>query len=100
MTADGTELDRTLVKSGYGRLYTTFEDIQLGYILNPTDATDPVSVTWSSSAPNYITVSDEGVLSLTKAAILKATNTSNITCTVTNSDGSKVSASVQVTISR
>lgn len=100
LTADGTELDRTLVKSGYGRLYTTFEDIQLGYILNPTDATDPVSVTWNSSAPNYITVSDEGVLSLTKAAILKATNTSNITCTVTNSDGSKVSASVQVTISR
>ena len=100
LTADGAAVTGDIVKSGYSIGYTTFEPIQLAYVANPANAIEPVSVSWSSSASRFITVSEDGLVELTVLGMAARSNTSTITCTVTNSDGSTVSASVNVTIKR
>lgn len=100
ITCDGTVVPGNLTKSGFKVGYTDFEGIKLGYVLTPADATNPTSVTWKSSAPDYITVDASGNVALTTRGKLKATNNANISCTVTNNDGTTVSATIQVTIMR
>lgn len=85
--------------SGNGVGYTSFNGIQLGYVITPEDATDPVSVTWSSST-RYITVGENGLVELTTAGKLMKTNTATISCSVKNTDGTIVTKSISVTISR
>lgn len=101
LTADGEPIENnTVSRSGYSIGYSNFSGIQLGYVIEPAGATDPVSVEWKSSSERYITVDSNGFVNLTSLGKLTRTNTATITCTVTNSDGSTVSASVNVEIAR
>lgn len=101
LTIDGVETtDSTYMKSGCKIGYTAFSGLQLGYVAYPAGATDPVAVQWTSSAPNYVTVSDTGLVGLSTGGKLRSSNTATITCTVTNADGSTVSKSIAVTIAR
>ena len=99
-TADGEAVTGDIVKSGYSIGYTTFEPLQLGYVVTPSNATEPVSVVWSISSNRYITVDQTGLVDLTTLGKAARNNAATITCTVTNSDGSTVQASVNVTIKR
>ena len=101
LTADGEEIEgSTLTKTGYATNYTDFTGIQLGYVAEPTDALAPVSVEWTSGTPSFISIDQNGFITLTDTAKKLRLNTSRITCTVTNADGSVVTAQVLVTISR
>lgn len=100
ITVNGTETtDTAYAETGLGS-YTKFNGIQLGYVAYPENATEATSVSWTSSASNYVAVSSDGNVTLTAAGKIKSTNTSTITCTVTNADGTKVSKSITITIAR
>ncbi len=101
LTINGTEITEDSYSStGHKTAYTDFSGLYFGYIANPGNATDPVSVEWTSSAPNFITVNNTGFVNLTAAGKIRRSNTALITCTVTNADGSTVSKSVNLTIAR
>ena len=100
LTLNGEIAGDTYSSTGHKLGYTDYKPVQLGYIATPDNATDPVSVKWTSSAPSYITVDSTGLVELTTLGKAKSTNTSTITCTVTNTDGSTVSKSITVTITR
>lgn len=101
LTVDGTETTDTKYSStGHKYGYIGFGGIQLGYVAYPENATDAVNVTWSSSAPTYVTVSNTGLVNLTTSGKLRSTNTATITCTVENADGSTVSKTISITIAR
>ena len=100
LTADGEAVEGSITKSGYSLAYQNFTPIQLAYVATPEDAIEPVSVSWTSSSTRYITVDSNGLVNLTTLGKAARTNTATITCTVTNSDGSTVSASVTITIKR
>lgn len=100
-TVDGVEnTANSYTSSGHGIGYISFKGIQLGYVIAPEDATDPVSVTWSSSNTRYITVDENGFVELTTAGKLMKTNTATISCSVKNTDGTIVTKSISITISR
>lgn len=90
----------TSVTKSCGGTYTNFEPFKLTYELVPGAAAEPTSVTWSSSASAYITVSQDGTVELTNPGRIKSVNDTNITCVVTNPDGTKVSAKIPVRIQR
>jgi uncharacterized protein YjdB len=92
--------DTKYAKTGYAYGYSDFEGLQLGYVATPENATPATSVKWSSSAPNYMTVSDDGLVALTTAGKIRSSNTATITCTVTNADGSTITKTIEITIGR
>lgn len=101
LTVDGAETTETAYsETGFKYGYTDFDGIQLGYIAYPEDATEAVSVRWSSSAETYVSVDSNGLVTLTTAGKLRTTNTATITCEVTNADGTTASQSISVTIAR
>lgn len=102
-TADGNAVEGdTILQSGYALKFTDFPGIQLGYVVTPSNATEPKSVQWSINDSTYMTVSDTGFVNLTSRGkgIARTSNTAVITCTITNSDDTTVSKSVTVTVSR
>ena len=100
LTCDGTAVEGTVTKTGYNLTYSDFDGIQMGYVTNPANATEPTSVKWTSSASEYVTIDSNGKVALTLKGRAKAINVSNITCTVTNNDGSTVTCGIQLVISR
>ena len=98
MTFDGVVVEGTFAKTDYASGYEDFKDIQLGYVTTPANANTITGVTYESSAPLYIKVDENGVLTLTRAGKLRSPRTATITCTVTNADGTTASASVTVTL--
>ncbi len=102
-TADGNEVEGdSIIQTGYALRYTDFHGIQLGYNLVPADATEPQSVEWSIDNSTYMTVSDTGIVDLTSRGkgIARTSNTQVITCTITNTDGTTVTKTITVTVSR
>jgi uncharacterized protein YjdB len=100
-TIDGVETtDTTYSETGFSSRYTDFDGIQLGYVAYPENATDPVSVTWSSSASTYMEVSSTGLVTMKTAGSLRSSVTTKITCTITNTDGSTVSKSITITVAK
>ena len=102
-TADGVAVEGdSITQTGYALRYTDFNGIQLGYIVSPSDASEPKSVEWSISDSTYMTVSDEGFVNLTSRGkgIARTSNTETITCTITNSDNTTVTKSITVTVGR
>lgn len=98
LTANGTAIEGTSYsQTGCGSLYTNL-DLTLGYIVNPDNANAVASVSYSSNS-NYVTVDQNGVIAVTSWGKVLNENTATITCTVTNSDGSTVSATVDLTLS-
>ena len=106
LTADGKEIPTvasvpTITKTGLSS-FSDFGGIQLAYAANPSNASAPASVTWTSTVSNYIAVDSNGYVSLTEAGLnykLKTLATT-VTCTVTNADGSTVNETVTITIRR
>ncbi|MCM1286036.1 MAG: Ig-like domain-containing protein [Acetobacter sp.] len=99
LTVDGAEAGASYVKS-CGGSYTKYQSFTIGYIPNPENANAITSVTYKSSADNYIKIDENGVVTLSALAIARSSYTSLITCTVENSDGTKVSKTINVTITR
>lgn len=83
-----------------GGSYTNFSGITIGYIPVPGNANSITSVSYTSSASNYVTVDENGLVELTTLGKIRSSNTATITCTVTNLDGTTATASVSVTITR
>lgn len=101
ITYNGEVIDTMKNLSGYGYGYTTFEAFTLGYVSNTPNSSVPVSVKWTSSNSSYITIDENtGLVDLTAAGKFKATNTANITCTVTNTDGTTATKTISLTIAR
>jgi hypothetical protein len=100
LTADGEAIGSTLTKTGYATNYSDFSGIQLGYVAEPSDAAAPVSVAWTSGTPSFVNIDQNGFITLTDLGKRSRLNTSRITCTVTNADGTTASAQVLVTVSR
>ncbi|MGN1421438.1 MAG: Ig-like domain-containing protein [Eubacterium sp.] len=75
-------------------------NLTMGYVPTPSNANSIKSVSYTSSATSYVTISSSGVISLTTAGKIRSTNETTITCTVTNADGTTASASVDLTITR
>ena len=101
LTADGEELaDGQKIVRSCGGTYTKYSPITIGYIAVPGNANAIADVTYTSSAATYVTVDKNGVIELTTGGKLRSSNNANITCTVTNSDGTTVSKTVNVTITR
>lgn len=99
LTVDGAAAGASYVKS-CGGSYTKYQSFTIGYVPNPANANAVVSVTYKSSADTYIKVDKNGVVTLTALAIVRSSYTSLITCTVENSDGTKVSKTINVTITK
>ncbi|MCH5314814.1 MAG: Ig-like domain-containing protein [Eubacterium sp.] len=99
LTADGELVTDSIVRS-CGGSYNNFKGLTIGYITTPENANCITSVSYTSSAPNSIKVSDSGVVEVASLGKLASSNTATITCTVTNADGTTASASVTVTITR
>lgn len=99
LTADGELITGPIVHSCGGR-YTNFDGITIGYIPTPENANSITSVSYTSSASEYITVDSNGLIELTFLGSIRSSNTATITCTVTNLDGTTATASVSVTITR
>ena len=90
----------SVAKTGCGMFYTNFTAFQLSYATDQIGVADPVSVEWSSTNSDYITVDSNGIVELAPLGKGKAVNNTNISCTVTNADGSTVTAKIPVTIQR
>ncbi len=86
--------DGTLTVSGCGTLYRNL-DLTIGCVINPENANAVSSINYTSSS-SYVEISDDGVISLTSAGKVQSSNTSTITCTVTNNDGTQITASVDI----
>ena len=99
ITLDGEQVT-SVAKTGCGMFYTSFKSFQLAYATDEIGVADPVSVQWTSTNSDYITVDSNGIVDLTPLGKGKAVNTTNISCTVTNADGSTVTAKIPVTIQR
>ena len=99
ITLDGEQVT-SVAKTGCGMFYTSFNPFQLAYATDEIGVADPVSVQWTSTNSDYITVDSNGIVDLTPLGKGKAVNTTNISCTVTNADGSTVTAKIPVTIQR
>ncbi|MCH5320611.1 MAG: Ig-like domain-containing protein [Eubacterium sp.] len=99
LTANGEVVKDSLVIS-CGGSYTNFKDLIFGYIPTPENANAITSVSYTSSAATRITIDDDGAIRITTLGKAVASNTTTITCTVTNADGSTASASVELTITR
>lgn len=100
ITAEGYDLSGGNIIHSCGGSYTNFSGIQFGYVTTPENANAIASVTYTSSAPIYVTVSEDGWLELTAAGKVKSSNTVDVTVTITNTDGTSVTKSVSVTITR
>lgn len=101
LTVDGVETtEATYKETGFASRYTDFDGIQLGYKAYPENANVPASVSWTSSAQTYVTVNAKGLVTLTTAGKLRQSNTATITCTVTNADGTVVTKSIEITVTR
>ncbi len=100
LTLNGEAAGDTYSSTGHKFGYSDYKPVQLGYIASPEDATEPASVEWKSSASTYITVDNTGLVELTALGKAKSSNTAVITCTVTNMDGTTVSKSINVKITR
>lgn len=99
LTANGTAIEGTSYsQTGCGIVYRNL-DLTLGYIVTPDNANAVASVSYTSSNSNYVTVDQNGVIAVTSLGKVRTENTATITCTVTNVDGSSVSASVDLTLS-
>ncbi len=95
--ADGQLVGSSIAKTF--KSYTEFDGMQLSYmVVSPENATAPASVTWKTSNANAFKIDENGYLTLTSFVL--RSYTTNITCTVTNSDGSTVTKTLSVTISR
>ena len=99
ITLDG-EVVTSVTKSGFSIGYRDFTGFTLGYVSNTASSANPIAVAWTSSAPDYITIDENGTVGLTLLAKAKDENNANITCTVTNPDGTTVSTKIPVTIKR
>ena len=99
MTLDGEKVE-SVNKSGYKIGYTDFSSFKLEYKTDETGVSDPISVEWTSTNSEYITVDNEGNVALTTVGRAKKINSTNISCTVTNSDGSTATVKIPVTIQR
>lgn len=98
ITYNGEAVDKVNI-TGTGIGHRNFEPFTLGYVVNTMSAVAPTKVEWSSSNAQYITVDATGKIELTTVGKATQQNNANITCTVTNPDGTTVSAKIPVTIS-
>ena len=99
MTLNGEQVT-SVNKSGYKIGYRDFASFKLEYKNDEVGVADPVSVEWKSTNSEYITVDNEGNVDLTTLGRAKQVNTTNISCTITNVDGSTVTVKIPVTIQR
>lgn len=97
ITLDGEAV--TSIEKSYDRTYSDFESFQLGYKVNTVNGCAPKKVAFSSSNAN-VTITEDGVVGLTTLGKAQKTNTTNITCVVTNPDDTTVETSIQLTLKR
>lgn len=103
ITVNGDVYTGSYVTSGYKLLYTDFTPLQFGYVLTPSNATEPQSVEWSIENPSrsgIMEISNAGVLSLTTTGKAFKSNTADVRCKITNADGSVIEKTINVVISR
>ncbi len=100
ITAVGETVVNGAITHSCGGTYTNFYGMQLGYTPTPANANGIASVTYESSATNFVTVDENGLVNLTTAGKVRGSNTATITVTLTNSDGSQVMKTVSITITR
>jgi uncharacterized protein YjdB len=74
--------------------------MQLGCVITPADANAVTDIEYTTSAPTLFEISETGEISLTTTALVQRSNTATFTCTVTNLDGTTVSASFELTVAR
>lgn len=104
-TANGELVTGDLKYSAGGR-YSNFSGVQLGYVPTPENANSIVSVKYEiPSLTDRVSfqISEQGYLELTSAAkadLLGSSKSATVNCTVTNLDGSTVTSTVKVTVTR
>lgn len=99
ITLDGQKVD-SVTKSGYSLGYRDFSPFTLEYKTDDVGCAEPTNVEWTSTSSEYISIDSTGKVDLTLTGRAKAINNTNIICTVTNADGTKVQAKIPVQISR
>lgn len=100
LTSNGEVVSEPISITGCGTLYANFSGLTFGYIPTPSNANAIVSVSYTSSANDYVQIDENGVISLTSRGKIRSSNTTTITCTVTNTDGTTASSSILLTIAR
>lgn len=98
-TANGTEISGSEFTYSCGGTYTNL-NLTMGYIPTPSNANAVTGVTYTSSNTDYVKIDGNGVISLTTVGKIARSNTTVITCTVTNADGSTATSTVTLTITR
>lgn len=104
-TANGELVTGDLKYSAGGR-YSNFSGVQLGYVPTPENANSIVGVKYEiPSLTDRVSfqISEQGYLELTSAAkadLLGSSKSATVNCTVTNLDGSTVTSTVKVTVTR
>ena len=99
LTANNTVINGTAFTYSCGGSNSNL-NLTMGYVPTPSNANSVKSVRYTSSATSYVNINSNGVISLTTAGKIRSTNETTITCTVTNTDGTTVSSSVNLTITR
>ena len=103
LTANGEEINGSIVQNNCGALFRNYKTITVSYIPTPANANAVTKVEYTSSASSYIVVDkDTGVVSLTSAgkSTLKSSIATTITCKVTSADGSTAEASFALTLTK
>lgn len=105
LIADGELVTGNLTYSAGGK-YANFSGVQLGYVPTPENANSIVSVKYeipSLTDRASFQISDSGFIELTSAAkadLLGTSRSATVTCTATNLDGSVVTSTVKITVTR
>lgn len=102
LTIDGMSVSGA-VNYSCGGSYGNFKGVTVGYVPTPANANSIVSVKYTSSNNKYISVDENTgfveATNLCKIGIRDSYKTT-ITCTVTNLDGTVVTSSIDITLTR
>ena len=103
LTVDGNTVDAgSTYTVSCGGSYSNFPGFTVGYIAIPGNANDIASVSYktsSSSSPIKVN-SSTGVVSFSGLLLLSSSYSTDITCTITNNDGSTVSKKFTVKVTK
>lgn len=103
LTIDGTAVSGA-VNYSCGGAYSNFKGVTVGYVPTPANANSIVSVKYTSSDKAYISVDENTGLveatNLCKLDRIVSSHKTTITCTVTNLDGTVVTSSIDITLTR
>ena len=106
LTADGELITTDAIVYSCGGKYSNFQGVTIGYVPTPENANSITDVSYKitkkNTTLNYVEINQNGAVSITSAGKINPSKEFVVTieCTVTNFDGSTLTKSVELTITK